>query len=125
MLDNNPDNRLVFNVPAHPKKLHQSFTIFLNSAQNNVQLIPRISPALELEQRAYKLFVLVNGQQVVRGVPNPRDPVKPGDLLFDALLQLPVNKIEVRLVAARPKDNPTAKGLDHVAESITIMAFKQ
>lgn len=123
-LDQHADKRQSINVPPHPQKMNQSFTMFLNPTHMNLQIIPRISPVLEQQQRAYKLIVSLNGQILGRSAHTTDDPVAPGDLLFEAVLpQQTVNKIDVRLIAARPKDNPTAQGLDYTVESVTIMLY--
>lgn len=121
-LDNNPDRRFVFNVPPHPKLLQQSFTIALGPTQWKLQIVPRISSALEEEQRPYKLFILINGQVLARGVPNPRDPIQPGELLYDASLHQGVNTIMVQMIAALPRGQTLPNGSDAVLEKITILA---
>lgn len=121
-LDNNPDRRFLFNVPAHPKMLQQSFTIALGPTQWKLQVIPRISPALEEQQRPYKMFILVNGQVLARGVPNPRDPIQNDELMYDASLHQGLNNITVQILAALPKGQTLPNGSDAVMEKITILA---
>lgn len=121
-LDNNPERRFVFNVPPSPKLLQQSFTINLSATQWKLQIVPRICPALEQQQRPYKLYVLVNGQTLARGIPNPRDPIQNGELLYDAQLHQGVNTIMVQMIAALPKGQRLPNGSDAVLENITILA---
>ncbi|ROW14220.1 hypothetical protein VPNG_04271 [Cytospora leucostoma] len=121
-LDNNPERRFVFNIPPSPRLLHQSFTINLSATQWKLQIVPRISPALEQQQRPYKLYVLVNGQTLARGIPNPRDPIHNGELLYDAQLHQGVNTIVVQMIAALPKGQTLPNGSDAVLEKITILA---
>lgn len=121
-LDNNPDRRFVFNVPAHPKLLQQSFTIVLGPTQWKLQIVPRISSALEEQQRPYKLFIMINGVVLGRGTPNPRDPIQPDELLYDASLHQGVNTIKIQMIAALPKGETLPNGSDAVLETITIMA---
>lgn len=121
-LDNNPDRRFVFNVPAHPKMLQQSFTIALGPTQWKLQVIPRISPVLEEQQRPYKMFILVNGQVLARGVPNPRDPIQNDELMYDASLHQGLNNITIQILAALPKGQTLPNGSDAVMEKITILA---
>lgn len=110
------------NIPPHPKLLQQSFTIALGPTQWKLQIVPRISPALEEQQRPYKLFIMINNQVLARGVPNPRDPVQPGELLYDASLHQGVNIIKVQMIAALRKGETLPNGSDAVLETITIMA---
>lgn len=121
-LDNNPDRRFVFNVSPHPKLLQPSYTINLGPTQWKLQIIPRISPALEEQQRAYKMFVLVNGQLHGRGIPNPRDPILPGETLYDTQLHQGTNTIVVQMIAALPKGQTLPNGSDAALEKITIFA---
>lgn len=121
-LDNNPERRFVFNVSPSPKLLQQSFTINLSATQWKLQIVPRINPVLEQQQRPYKLYVLVNGQTLARGIPNPRDPIQNGELLYDAQLHQGVNTIVVQMIAALPKGQMLPNGSDAVLEKITILA---
>lgn len=110
------------NIPPHPKLLQQSFTIALGPTQWKLQIVPRISPVLEEQQRPYKLFIMINNQVLARGVPNPRDPVQLGELLYDASLHQGVNIIKVQMIAALRKGETLPNGSDAVLESITVMA---
>lgn len=121
-LDSSPERRFVFNVPPHPKLLQPSYTISLGPSQWKLQIIPRMSPALEEQQRAYKMFVLVNGQLLGRGIPNPRDPIQHGESLHDAQLHAGTNTIVVQMIAALPKGQTLPNGSDAVLEKITIFA---
>lgn len=121
-LDNNPDRRFVFNVPPSPKLLQQNFTINLGPTQWKLQIVPRISTVLEEQQRPYKLFILVNGQVLSRGVPNPREPLQAGELMFDATLHQGVNTISVHMMAALPKGETLPNGSDAVLEKIMVLA---
>lgn len=121
-LDGNPDRRFVFNVPPSPKLLQQNFTINLGPTQWKLQIVPRISTVLEEQQRPYKLFILVNGQVLSRGVPNPREPLQAGELTFDATLHQGVNTISVHMLAALPKGELLPNGSDAVLEKVMILA---
>lgn len=112
----------MFNVPPHPKLLQPSYTISLSPSQWKLQIVPRMSLALEEQQRAYKMFVLVNGQLLGRGVPNPRDPIQHGESLYDAQLHAGTNTIVVQIIAALPKGQTLPNGSDAVMEKITIFA---
>ncbi|KAK2596856.1 hypothetical protein N8I77_012745 [Diaporthe amygdali] len=121
-LDNNAEKRFVFNVPPHPKLLQQSFTVNLAANQWKLQIVPRVSPVLEQQQRPYKLYVVVNGQTLARGVPTPRDTIQNGELLYDAQLHQGVNTIVLQMIAALPKGQKLPNGSDAVLEKVTILA---
>lgn len=121
-LDNSPDRRFVFNVPPSSKLLQQNFTINLGPTQWKLQIVPRISTILEEQQRPYKLFILVNGQVLSRGVPNPREPLQAGELTFDATLHQGVNTISVHMLAALPKGETLQNGSDAVLEKVMVLA---
>ncbi|KAH8744903.1 hypothetical protein F5883DRAFT_439487, partial [Diaporthe sp. PMI_573] len=120
--DNGAEKQFVFNVPPHPKLLQQSFTTNLAANQWKLQIVPRVSPALEQQQRPYKLYVVVNGQTLARGVPTPRDAIQNGELLYDAQLHQGVNTIVLQMIAALPKGQKLVNGSDAVVEKITILA---
>ncbi|KAL1882150.1 hypothetical protein Daus18300_000635 [Diaporthe australafricana] len=121
-LDNSTEKRFVFNVPPHPKLLQQSFTISLAANQWKLQIVPRVSPDLEQQQRPYKLYVVVNGQTLARGVPTPRETIQNGELLYDAQLHQGVNTIVLQMIAALPKGRKLPNGSDAVLEKITVLA---
>lgn len=121
-LDSNPERRFVFNVPPSPKLLQQNFTINLGPTQWKLQIVPRISTLLEEQQRPYKLFILVNGQVLSRGVPNPREPLQAGELMFDASLHQGVNTISVHMMAALPNGETLPNGSDAVLEKVMVLA---
>lgn len=120
--DNGAEKQFVFNVPPHPKLLQQSFTVNLAANQWKLQIVPRVSPVLEQQQRPYKLYVVVNGQTLARGVPTPRDAVQSGELLYDAQLHQGVNTIVLQMIAALPKDQKLPNGSDAVLEKVTVLA---
>ncbi|KAI7781110.1 hypothetical protein LA080_015230 [Diaporthe eres] len=120
--DNGADKQFVFNVPPHPKLLQQSFTVNLAANQWKLQIVPRVSPVLEQQQRPYKLYVVVNGQTLARGVPTPRDTLQNGELLYDAQLHQGVNTIVLQMIAALPKGQKLPNGSDAVLEKVTILA---
>lgn len=120
--DNGAEKQFVFNVPPHPKLLQQSFTINLAANQWKLQIVPRVSPALEQQHRPYKLYVVVNGQTLARGGPTPRDTLQDGEILYDAQLHQGVNTIALQMIAALPKGHKVANGSDAVLEKITILA---
>ncbi|KAF3764690.1 Bromodomain-containing protein [Cryphonectria parasitica EP155] len=121
-LDEDDERRFSFNIPPHPKLLQQSLTVTLGPTQWKLQLLPRISPALEEQQRAYKMYILVNGQVLARGVPNPRDPPQHGEAVYNANLHAGVNTVTVYMIAALPKGQTLPNGSDAVMEKITILA---
>lgn len=120
--DNGADKQFIFNVPPHPKLLQQSFTVNLAANQWKLQIVPRVSPVLEQQQRPYKLYVVVNGQTLARGVPTPRDTIQNGELLYDAQLHQGVNTIVLQMIAALPKGQKLPNGSDAVLEKVTVLA---
>ena len=118
----NQERRFVFNLPAHPKEAQQSVTINLPINHWKIQIVPRLNPALEAQQRPYKLFVIVNGQTLGRQIPPPQDPVDPGCQVFDAQLHAGVNTIMIQMIAAVPKGQKLPNGADAELEKITVLA---
>lgn len=68
------------------------------------------------------MFVLVNGQLLGRGIPNPRDPIQHGESLYDAQLHVGTNTIVVQMIAALPQGQILPNGSDAVLEKTTIFA---
>lgn len=120
--DNGAEKHFVFNVPPHPKLLQQSFTVNLAANQWKLQIVPRVSAVLEQQQRPYKLYVVVNGQTLARGVPTPRDTIQNGEFLYDAQLHQGVNTIVLQMIAALPRGHKLPNGSDAVLEKISILA---
>ncbi|KAJ9151803.1 Protein polybromo-1 [Pleurostoma richardsiae] len=116
------DKRFVFNLPPHPKHTQQSVAITLPNNHFRAQIIPKLSPALEMQQRPYKLFVIVNGTTLGRSIPVPQDPVEPGAMVYDAGLHHSVNTIMVQVCAALPKGQKLPNGADVELETVTVLA---
>lgn len=76
---------------------------------------------MEAQHRAYKMFVIVNGATLGRGVPNPRDPVEGGGILYEAQLHTGINTIMVQLIAALPKGEKLPNGSEVELEKITVL----
>jgi hypothetical protein len=89
-----------------------------------VQIIPRLNPALELQQRQYRLYIMLNGIALPRATPLPiaDDPLPANALVFEAPLNPGVNWIQLIAVAALPKGQRLPNGADCEVEKFTVMA---
>ncbi|KAL2135503.1 hypothetical protein VTI74DRAFT_8234 [Chaetomium olivicolor] len=117
------DQRLRFEIPAHPKEAHQNFSIHIPGQHNRLQLIPRLAQ-FEHQGRAYRLFVNINGQMVGRATPLPvaDDPLPPDAIVFDLALQPTTNIITVTVIAALPKGQRLPNGADCEVEKLILNA---
>lgn len=112
-------------IDADPVLAQHSTTVHIPRDQPRLQVIPIIGP-LEQQNRAYRLFVVVNGRVEHRQAPFPI----PGDdlaltqnsLVFDAKLELGMNEIQVHVVAALPKGEKLPGGEDCEVEVFRVVA---
>ena len=112
-------------IEADPVYAQHSTTVHIPGNQSKLQLIPVLAP-LEQQDRAYRLFVVVNGSVQHRQVPLPI----PGDdlaltqnsLVFDANLGMGMNEIQVHIVAALPKGQKLPGGEDCEVEVFKLVA---
>jgi hypothetical protein len=116
----NISKHLRLNLPPSPTKIQQSVTINLPSTHYYLQIKPTIAPSLR--ERQYKLFV-TSGTQRLHAVPIPGQTANNLNPLFEARILPGVNRIEVELIAALPKDEPKLpNGQDVELEKFTIFA---
>jgi hypothetical protein len=108
-------------LPPSPTMAQQSITINLPSTHYYLQIKPTISASLL--ERQYKLFV-TSGTQRLHAMPTiPGHAVDPRHPLFEARLLPGVNRIEIELIAALPKNAPKpSNGQDVEMEKITVFA---
>lgn len=117
------DHRFRLEIPAHPQEAHQNFTIHIPGNHGRLQLIPRLA-LFEQQNRAYRLFVTVNGQTVGRAtpLPVPDDPLPPNAIVFDLNLPLITSVIVVTVIAALPKGQKLPSGADCEVEKVVLNA---
>ena len=116
----NISKHLRMNLPPSPTKTQQSVTINLPSSHYYLQIKPTIAPSLH--ERQYKLFV-TSGTQRLHAIPIPGQGLDNLNPLFEARILPGVNRIEVELIAALPKDAPKlANGQEVELEKFTIFA---
>lgn len=121
------DNDMRFNIkiPADPVYAQQSVTVHVPNNQYKLQIIPIIAP-LEQQNRAYRLFVVCNGNVLSRSPPFPipdDDLVHLQNLLvFEANLGLGLNEIQVHVVAALPKGQKLPGGEECEVEVFRVVA---
>jgi hypothetical protein len=116
----NISKHLRMNLPPSPTKTQQSVTINLPPTHYYLQIKPTIAPSLR--ERQYKLFV-TSGTQRLHAIPPPGHAVDNLHPLFEARILPGVNRIEIELIAALPKDAPKlANGQDVELEKFTIFA---
>lgn len=108
-------------LPPSPTMAQQSITINLPSTHYYLQIKPTI--AASLLERQYKLFV-TSGTQRLHAMPTiPGHPVDQRHPLFEARLLPGVNRIEIELIAALPKDSTKpVSGQEVELEKITVFA---
>jgi hypothetical protein len=116
------ERRFRFQLPPHPKEAQQSVTINLPANHWKQQVIVTVSPAVQEQQRPYKLFVIVNNHTLGPAIPVPNDPIEPGAKLYEAHLHHGVNTIQVQMAAALPKGQKLPNGSDVEVEKVTVLA---
>ncbi|OIW28075.1 hypothetical protein CONLIGDRAFT_461062 [Coniochaeta ligniaria NRRL 30616] len=121
------DNDMRFNIkiPADPVYAQHSITVHVPNNQYKLQVIPIIAP-LEQQNRAYRLFVVCNGNVLSR---SPPFPIPDDDLahlqnllVFEANLGLGLNEIQVHVVAALPKGQKLPGGEECEVEVFRVVA---
>lgn len=119
------ERRFRLEVPAHPKLAQQNLTVHLPTNHSRLQLIPRLSPIMEQQQRQYRLFITINGSVVGRAtpLPIPDDPLPVNAIVFDLPLQPGTTVISVTMIAALPKGQKLSNGAECELERISINAF--
>lgn len=119
------DSRFNIKIPANPVYAQQSVTVQVPNNQYKLQIIPILAP-LEQQNRAYRLFVVCNGNVLSR---SPPFPIPDDDLthlqnllVFEANLGLGLNEIQVHMVAALPKGQKLLGGEDCEVEVFRVVA---
>lgn len=117
-----PERRFRLQLPAHPKLAQHSVAVHIPASHWRQQIILSLHPSIQAQQRAFKLFVIVNSVTVGPAVPAPNDPIENGAMLFEGSLHHGVNTIEIHLIAAVPKGQRLPNGPETELEIITIFA---
>jgi len=121
------DKHFQMHMGPDPNVAQQSVTVNIPANQWSQQIMVAMHPSLEGQQRAYKLFVIVNGATLGdRGtfVPPPGDHVQvdPKVKRYDAQLHHGMNTIQIQIIAALPHDQRDPSGPEVEIEKITVFA---
>lgn len=98
-------------IKAHPRLIDQSVTYTVPPSKVMFQIIPYLPPSVT--SRAYRIFVLVNGQRVSARVPPPGEESDRSKPVYEARLERgTVGRIEVEVLAEKavPRTNGVTKG---------------
>ena len=116
--------RFNLRIPADPVYAQHSTTVHVPATQYKLQVIPVLAP-LEQQNRAYKLFVIVNGvlqnRQAPFPIPGDELALSASSLVFDAGLGVGMNEIQVHAVAALPKGTKGPKGEEAEVEVFRVV----
>ncbi len=117
------DHRFRLEIPADAQEAHQNLSVHIPGNHGRLQLIPRLA-LFEQQNRAYRLFVSVNGQTVGRAtpLPVPDDPLPPNAIVFDLNLPHITNIIIITVIAALPKGQKLPSGADCEVERLVLNA---
>ncbi|KAI1170004.1 Bromodomain-containing protein [Nemania sp. FL0916] len=112
------ENKLVTIIPASVTEYQQS--IVMNTPLNHfrLELKPQIASFLELQQREWKLNVILDTTRLFPSAASPLD--KRGEPVFDVNLHFGVNRLEVCLVAALPRGEKAPNGLNMEMERVVL-----
>ncbi len=125
------DRRFEIQLPPHPKLTQRSVTLNIPPGQWRQQLIVSLNPAIQQQQRPFKMFVISNGATLGQSVPTPPPAATPGSVppansaegkLYDINLHPGVNVIQVQLIVGLGKDQKLPNGSDAELEKLTIFA---
>ncbi|KAI0158191.1 Bromodomain-containing protein [Xylariaceae sp. FL1272] len=111
------ENPLAVKLLASATEFQQEVVLAAPSSHFRIQIKPHIAAFLETQHREWKLNVLVEGQ---RQYPSHTSFDKRGESVFDAQLRYGVNRIEVTVLAALPKGETDADGLDMELERVVV-----
>ncbi|KAI5864805.1 Bromodomain-containing protein [Durotheca rogersii] len=111
------DSRLSITIPASITESQQELIFHAPASHYRLQLRPQIAPFLEAGQREWKLNVL---QDSMRLYPSQGPFDKRNEPVFDANLRFGSNRLEVSVVAALPKGERAANGLNMELEKIVV-----
>ncbi|CAK7268709.1 hypothetical protein SEPCBS119000_003199 [Sporothrix epigloea] len=130
------ERRYEIQLPSHPKLTQRSVTLNIPAGQWRQQLYVTLNPAIQKQQRPYKMFVISNGA-TLGPMPSPpppsassqnsATPPPPSDLdkhthLYEINLHPGVNVIQVQLIVGLTKDQKLPNGADAELEKITVFA---
>ncbi|CAK7265974.1 hypothetical protein SEPCBS57363_001861 [Sporothrix epigloea] len=134
------DRRYEIQLPPHPKLTQRSVTLNIPAGQWRQQLYVSLNPAIQRQQRPYKMFVISNGA-TLGPVPLPSSPIPPpssssqdsatppppADVdkythLYEVNLHPGVNVVQVQLIAGLAKDQMLPNGAEAELEKITVFA---
>ncbi|CAK7207617.1 hypothetical protein SEUCBS139899_010427 [Sporothrix eucalyptigena] len=128
------DRRYEIQLPPHPKLTQRSVTLNIPAGQWRQQLYVSLNPAIQKQQRSFKMFVINNGATLG---PTPSPPAPPPNAtspppsssdvdenakLYEVNLHPGVNVIQVQLIVGLAKDQKLPNGAEAELEKITIFA---
>ncbi|CAK7218032.1 hypothetical protein SCUCBS95973_003352 [Sporothrix curviconia] len=125
------DRRYEIQLPPHPKLTQRSVTLNIPAGQWRQQLYVSLNPAIQKQQRPFKMFVISNGA-TLGPVPTPPTPppqhnaaapeVDEHAKLYEVNLHPGVNVVQVQLIVGLAKDQKLPNGADAELEKTTIFA---
>ncbi|CAK7234158.1 hypothetical protein SBRCBS47491_008854 [Sporothrix bragantina] len=133
---NTGDRRYEIQLPPHPKLTQRSVTLNIPAGQWRQQLYVSLNPAIQKQQRPFKMFVISNGA-TLGPVPTPPPPppsqssaspppptleVDEHAKLYEVNLHPGVNVVQVQLIVGLGKDQKLPNGAEAELEKITIFA---
>lgn len=130
---NSGDRRFEIQLPPHPKLTQRSVTLNIPPGQWRQQLFVSLNPAVQRQQRPFKMFVISNGATLGPSPSPPSPPTQqaPGSpptsaddtaKLYDVNLHPGVNVIQVQIIAGLAKDQKLPNGAEAELEKVTIFA---
>lgn len=102
---------------ASPTEYQQEIVVNAPMSHYRVQLKPQVASFLESGQREWKLNVIHDATPLY---PTLISFDKRGESIFEVTLRYGVNRIEVRLIAALPRDETAPNGLNMEMERFVI-----
>lgn len=111
------ESKLVTTFVASPTEYQQEIVVNAPMSHYRVQLKPQVASFLETGQREWKLNVIHDATPLYPTLV-PFD--KRGESIFEVTLRYGVNRIEVRLIAALPRDETAPNGLNMEMERFVI-----
>ncbi|GAP85348.1 putative bromodomain-containing protein [Rosellinia necatrix] len=111
------ENKLVTTFVASTTEYQQEIVVNAPLSHFRLQLKPHIASFLETGQREWKLNVIHDTTRLYP-VPMPFD--KRGEPIFDVTLRYGLNRLEVTLIAALPRDEKVPNGLNMEMERFVV-----
>ncbi|KAI0598984.1 Bromodomain-containing protein [Biscogniauxia sp. FL1348] len=111
------ESRLSISIPTSATECQQEIFFNAPASHYRLQLKPHVAGFLEAQQREWRLNVL---HDTTRLYPSSVAFDKRGEPVFDVSLHYGTNRLEVSLVAALPRGETSANGLNMVLEKYVV-----